>query len=71
MALTSAIQEIKKKYGELTMIISFNSGAKGGSSSKKGGAPSASGKQQTKTHCPKWQVTKKGNTIDHEGCKYV
>jgi hypothetical protein len=24
-----------------------------------------------KTRCPEWQVTKKGNTINHEGCKYV
>jgi hypothetical protein len=71
MALTSAIQEVKKKYGEMSKKVSFDSGAKGGSSSKKGGASSASGKQQTKTRCPKWQVTKKGNTIDHEGSKYV
>jgi hypothetical protein len=71
VALTSAMQEVKKKYGELAKKDSFDSGAKGGSSSKKGGASSASGKQQTKTRCLKWQVTKKGNTIDHRGYKYV
>jgi hypothetical protein len=69
VALTSAIQEVKKKYGELAKKVSFDGGPKGGSSNKKGGASSAAGKQQMKTHCLKWQVTKKGNTIDHEGCK--
>jgi hypothetical protein len=71
MALTSAIQEVKKKYGELAKKVSFDGGPKGGSPNKKGGASSAAGKQQMKTSCPEWQVTKKGNTIDHEGYKYV
>jgi hypothetical protein len=71
VALTSAIQEVKKKYGELTKKVSFDGGPKGGSPNKKGGASSAAGNQQMKTRCPEWQVTKKGNTIDHKGCKYV
>ncbi len=71
VALTSAIQEVKKKYGELAKKVLFDIDPKGGSSNKKGGACSAAGKQQMKTCCPEWQVTKKGNTIDHEGCKYV
>jgi hypothetical protein len=71
MALTSAIQEVKKKYSELAKKVLFDGGPKGGSPNKKGVASSAAGKQQMKTCCPKWQVTKKGNTIDHEGRKYV
>jgi hypothetical protein len=52
VALTSTIQEVKKKYGELAKKISFNGGPKGGSSNKKSSASSAPGKQQTKTCCP-------------------
>jgi hypothetical protein len=70
VALTSAIQEVKKKYGELAKKVSFDTG-RGGSPGNKGGASSDSGKKQMKTRCPKWQVTKKGNTIEHEGQKYV
>ncbi len=68
--LTSAIQEVKKKYGELAKKFLFDTG-KGGSPGNKGGASSDSGKKQMKTRCPEWQVTKKGNTIEHEGWKYV
>jgi hypothetical protein len=71
VALTSAIQDVKKKYGELAKKVSFEGGTKGGSSGKNGNGSSAAAKQQTKTRCPEWQVTKKGNTIEHEGCKYV
>jgi hypothetical protein len=46
--------------------VSFDGGMKDGSSGKMGGSSSAAGKQQTKTHCPDWQVTKKGITIKHD-----
>jgi hypothetical protein len=71
VALTSAIQDVKKKYGELAKKVSFDGGTKGGSSGKKGNSSSAAVKQQTKACCPKWQVTKKGTTIEHNGRKYV
>ena len=71
VALTSAIQDVKKKYGELAKKVSFDTGTKGSSSGTKGKGSSANQKQQTKTRCPEWQITKKGNTIEHEGRKYV
>jgi hypothetical protein len=71
VALTSAIQDVKKKYGELAKKVSFDGGTKGASSGKKGNSSSAAVKQQTKAHCPEWQVTKKGTTIKHDGRKYV
>jgi hypothetical protein len=70
VALSSAIQEVKKKYGELAKKVLFDTG-KGSSPSNKGGASSDSGKKQMKTRCPKRQVTKKGNTTKHECQKYV
>jgi hypothetical protein len=42
-----------------------------GSQTKKGDGSPNDGKKQTKTRCPEWQVTKKGNTIEHECRKYV
>ncbi len=71
VALASAIQDVKKKYGELAKKVSFDSGTKGTSSGKKGNSSSVAVKQQTKARCPKWQVTKKGTTIEHDGHKYV
>jgi hypothetical protein len=57
VALTSAIQEVKKKFGNLAKKVSFDGFAKGGSPGKNGGSTSAN-KQQTKACCPEWQVTK-------------
>ena len=71
VALTSAIQDVKKKNGELAKKVLFDGGTKGGSSGKKGNSSSAAVKQQTKARCPKWQVTKKGTTIEHNSRKYV
>ena len=71
VALTTAIQDVKKKYGELAKKVSFEGGTKGGSAGAKGKGSSARPKPQTKTRCPEWQVTKKGNTIEHDGRKYV
>jgi hypothetical protein len=70
VAFTSALQEVKKKFGDLAKKVSFDQD-KPKFPSKKGGEKSGGGKRQTKAHCPKWQVTKKGQTIDHEGRKYV
>ncbi len=42
-----------------------------GSHPKKADGSPTDGKKPTKTRCPEWQVTKKGNTIKHEGRKYV
>ena len=41
VALTSAIQDVKKKYGELAKKVSFDGGTKGTSSVKKGNKPVA------------------------------
>jgi hypothetical protein len=71
VALTSAIQDVKKKYSELAKKVSFDGGMKGTLSGKKGNSSSAAVKQQTKACCPEWQVTKKGTTIEHDGRKYV
>jgi hypothetical protein len=70
VALTSAIQDVKKKNGELAKKVLFDGGTKGGSSGKKGNSSSAAVKQQTKACCPEWQVTKKGTTIEHDSRKY-
>ncbi len=43
VALTSAIQEVKKKYSELAMKVLFDGGPKGGSSNKNGGVSSTAG----------------------------
>jgi hypothetical protein len=69
-ALTLAIQEVKKKFGDLAKEVSFDGSTKGGSYGNKGGSKSPN-KRDTKACCPKWQVTKKGNTLEHEGPKYV
>jgi hypothetical protein len=70
VALTSAIQEVKKKFVDLAKKISFDQD-KSKFPSKKGGEKSGSGKRQTKARCPEWQVTKKGQTIEHKGRKYI
>ncbi len=70
VALTLAIQEVNKKFGNLAKKVSFEGSPKGGSSGKKGGLKSPN-KRDTKVHCPEWQVTKKGNTLEHEGHKYI
>jgi hypothetical protein len=54
------------KLLKLAKKVSFDTG-RGGSPGNKGGASSDSGKKQMKTRCPEWQVTKKGNTFEHEG----
>ncbi len=59
------------KYGALVKKVSFKGEPEPGSSKKKGGGKTDNGKKPTKTRCPEWQVTKKGKTIKHEGCKYV
>ena len=72
VALTSMVNDMKTKYGMRTKKVSFNSDtSKPGSQKKKGSGSSNNGKKPTKTHCPEWQVTKKGNTIEHEGSKFV
>ena len=71
VALTTMVSDMKTKYGVLTKKVSFKGEPAPGSSKKKGGGSTDDGKKPTKTRCPKWQVTKKGNTIEHEGCKYV
>ena len=69
VALTSALQEVKKKFGDLAKKVSFDQDKPKGSSGKKGGEKSKE-KRQTKARCPEWQVTKKGTTIEHDGRKY-
>ena len=72
LALTSMVNDMKKKYGMLAKKVSFKGNpCKLGSHLKKADGSSTEGKKPTKTRCPEWQVTKKGNTIKHEGCKYV
>jgi hypothetical protein len=68
--LTLAIQEVNKNFSDLAKKVSFDDSPKGGSSGKKGSSKSPN-KRDTKACCPKWQVTKKGNTLEHEDCKYV
>jgi hypothetical protein len=72
VALTSMVNDMKMKYGMLAKKVSFKGNpCKPGSQPKKADGFPNNGKKQTKTRCPEWQVTKKGNTIEHEGCKYV
>ncbi len=70
VALTSAIQEVNMKLDNLAKKVYFEGSIKGDSSGKKGGLKSPN-KRDTKACCPEWQVTKKGITLEHEGCKYV
>jgi hypothetical protein len=72
VALTLAIQEVdkRKKLGNLAKKVSFEGSPKGGFSGKTSCLKSPN-KRDTKALCPKWQVTKKGNTLEHEGRKYV
>ena len=51
MALTSALQEVKKKFGDLAKKVSFDQDKPKGSSGKKGGEKSKE-KRQTKARCP-------------------
>ena len=72
MVLTPMVNDRKTKYSMLAKKVSFKGDtSKPGSQKKKGNGSPNNGKKQTKTRCPEWQVTKKGNTIEHEGCKYV
>jgi len=71
VVLTTMVNDMKMKYGALAKKVSFKGEPKSGSSKKKGGGKTEDGKKPTKTRCPEWQVTKKGNTIEHEGRKYV
>jgi hypothetical protein len=70
ITLTSALQEVKKKFGDLAKKVSFNQDKPNGKRKASGDKSNGSGKCQTKARYPKWQVTKKGNTIKHEGRKY-
>jgi hypothetical protein len=68
VALTSALENVKKKFGKLAKKVSFSgNGKKDGGCGKGGGGRNS----KTKTHCPAWQVTKKGNTIKQDGKKYI
>jgi hypothetical protein len=71
MALTTMVDDMKKKYGALAKKVSFQGETKPGGPNKKGGGSQGNDKKKTKTRCPEWQVTKKGNTIEHKGRKYV
>jgi hypothetical protein len=60
------------KYGMLAKKVSFKGDTDTpGSQKKKGHDSPNDGKKQTKTRCLKWQVTRKVNTIEHEGLKFV
>ena len=72
MVLTSMVNNMKTKYGMLAKKVWFKGDtSKPGSQKKKGDGSSNGGKKPTKTRCPEWQVTKKGNTFEHKGCKFV
>ena len=72
MVLTPMVNDRKTKYSMLAKKVSFKGDtSKPGSQKKKGNGSPNNGKKQTKTCCPEWQVTKKGNTIEHKGRKYV
>jgi hypothetical protein len=71
VALTSMVQDMKTKHGMLTKKVSFKGDTTPSSPKKKGDGSSNDGKKQTKARCPEWQVTKKGNTIEHKGRKFV
>ncbi len=70
LAITSMVNEMKTKYSMLAEKVSFkgDTGKPGSQKKKDDGSPN-DGKKQTKTRRPKWQVTKKGNTIKQEGRK--
>ena len=70
VALTSALQEVKKKFGDLAKKVSFDQDKPKGTRKVSGNESNSGSKRQTKAHCPEWQVTKKGNMIEHEGYKY-
>ncbi len=70
VVLTSALQEVKKKFGDLAKKVSFKQD-KPKDIPKKGGDRPGGGRCKIKACCPKWQVTKKGNTIKHKGHKYI
>jgi hypothetical protein len=65
------VQDMKTKHGMLTKKVSFKGDTTPSSPNKKGDGSSNDGKKQTKARCPEWQVTKKGNTIEHKGRKFV
>ena len=65
------VNDMKTKYGALAKKVLFKGEPTPGSFKKKGGGSTDNGKKPTKTCCPKWQVTKKGNTIKHKGRKFV
>jgi hypothetical protein len=74
VALTLSFQEISKHIDELAKRVSFSGDKNGGVSKKNGGGKGNSpdgGVKSTKTRCPKWQVTKKGSSLTHEGKKYT
>ena len=71
VALTTMVNDMKKKYGALAKKVSFQGDTTPGNPKKNGGGSQGDRKNQTKTRCPKWQVTKKGNTIKHKGRKNV
>ncbi len=71
VALITMVNDVKTKYGALAKKVSLKGEPAPSSSKKKSGGSTDDGKKPTKTHCPEWQVTKKGNTIEHEGCKFV
>jgi hypothetical protein len=58
----------------LAKRVSFSGDQKSGGNSKKNGGGKGNaidgGAKSTKTHCPEWQVTKKGSSLTHEGKKY-
>ena len=70
VALTSALDTVKKRFGELAKKVGFSSDGKG-----EGGAKNNNGgdgkKGGTQNRCPPWQKTKKGNTITQDGKKYI
>ncbi len=70
VALTSALQEVKKKFGDLAKKVSFNQDKPKGARKMGSNKSNGGGKGQTKTCCPKWQVRKKRNMIEHKERKY-
>jgi hypothetical protein len=70
VVLPSALQEVKKKFGDFAKKVSFDQD-KPKTLPKKGGKKSGGSKRQTKTCCPEWQVTKKGQMMEHKGRKYI
>jgi hypothetical protein len=58
LAVTLAIQEVNKKFGNLTKKVSFEGSPKGGSSGKKGGSKSPN-KRDTKLAAPNGRLPRK------------